>query len=44
MYMKPARLALNGDLFLGFPIASGRLTVIVPKIQRYFELKYGNFG
>ena len=41
--MKPARLARYGDFVLEFPIASGRLTVIVPKMYRYFDVRYDNF-
>ena len=41
--MKPARLARYGDFVLEFPIASGRLTVIVPKMHCYFDITYDNY-
>ena len=41
--MKPARLARYGDFVLVFPMASGRLTVTVPKMHRYFDITSDNF-
>ena len=41
--MKPARLARYGDFVLEFPMASGRLTLTVPEMHRYCDIKCDNF-